>query len=285
MKRKQPQKPTETDTDGEGDAETSQDAIDEPVDVLVNLAEEGEIDPWDIDIPRVTDKFLERIDSSDLIRTGKALLYASVLLRMKSDYVVDAEDEDEDEESHDDGDEEPALFHVDSSHDESGSVPGNGNDPVDSLEAEMERRLERKTTRRNAHPETLDELVRELRERERKRVWKQRREYDTTSPSSSAAYSAPVSSGARPREPGTTQDAVETAHEDDIEDEIERVSERLATEFERRDEVLFRELIAGVSSKSKAINTYLSLLFLSSRGEVSLEQDEFYGDLWVKDID
>ncbi|XGI84604.1 segregation/condensation protein A [Halorutilales archaeon Cl-col2-1] len=275
MKRKQPQKPTET--DGEGDAGTSQDAIDEPVDVLVRLAEEGEIDPWDIDIPRVTDKFLERIDSNDLIRTGKALLYASILLRMKSDYVVDDGDDEDDDR---DEDEPEALFHSPRTE-EHADTTGSGAeyDPVDSLEAEMERRLERKTTRRNAHPETLDELVRELRDRERKRVWKQRREYDTSS--SPEAYSTPVPSS-RPHEPETTtDDAVETAHEDDIEDEIERVSERLATEFERRDEVLFRELVAEAVSRSRVVNTYLSLLFLSSRGEVSLEQDDFYGDLWI----
>jgi len=37
----------------------------EPVELLVRLAEEGEIDPWDIDVVRVTDKFLEAIDEVD----------------------------------------------------------------------------------------------------------------------------------------------------------------------------------------------------------------------------
>ncbi|MGM0389292.1 MAG: segregation/condensation protein A, partial [Natrinema limicola] len=57
----------------------------EPVELLVQLAEDGEIDPWDIDVVRVTDKFLEAIDEVDLRTSGRALFYASVLLRMKSD--------------------------------------------------------------------------------------------------------------------------------------------------------------------------------------------------------
>jgi segregation and condensation protein A len=69
----------------------------EPVDVLVEMAREGEIDPWDVDIVEVTDKFLERLDDGDLVRSGRALLYASILLRMKSDYIVE-EEEDENEE-------------------------------------------------------------------------------------------------------------------------------------------------------------------------------------------
>jgi len=45
----------------------------------VQLAEEGEIEPWDIDIVQVTDAFLEKLDETDLRTTGRALFYASVL--------------------------------------------------------------------------------------------------------------------------------------------------------------------------------------------------------------
>ena len=48
----------------------------EPVELLVQLAEEGEIEPWDIDIVDVTDKFLARLDGADLRTSGRALFYA-----------------------------------------------------------------------------------------------------------------------------------------------------------------------------------------------------------------
>jgi segregation and condensation protein A len=62
----------------------------EPAEVLVELAKRGEIDPWDIDIARATEKFLDYIDSlekRDLRIPARTLLYASILLRMKSDSV------------------------------------------------------------------------------------------------------------------------------------------------------------------------------------------------------
>jgi len=149
-------------------AETDDDEV-EPVELLVQLAEEGEIEPWDIDIVQVTDAFLDKLDETDLRTTGRALFYASVLLRMKSDGML--ADDDEDEEP------EPEPWEVAME----GGAPdpaADGFDPVDKLEAEMDRRLDRKNTR--GSPETLDELVRELREAERGSWWKDSREYDTS---------------------------------------------------------------------------------------------------------
>lgn len=223
---------------------------DEPVDVLVNLAQEGEIDPWDIDIVQVTDKFLERLDDGDLARSGRALLYASILLRMKSDYLVDEDDAEEEEE---------VLEWM------GGGEPVEHRDEIADLEREFKRRLRRRKVRERSKPETLDELVRELRERERRSWWKEKREYDTSSAQEPVTVAPP-----------TTEEAVSTAHEDDIEDHIERVWSEVSDAFDGREEMLFQEL------GGSRITTYISLLFLASRGNLVLEQDEFYGDLWIK---
>ena len=69
----------------------------EPVELLVQLAKRGEIEPWDIDIVAVTDSFLAALDESDLRTTGRALFYASVLLRMKSDALMEKLEPDEPE--------------------------------------------------------------------------------------------------------------------------------------------------------------------------------------------
>jgi segregation and condensation protein A len=67
----------------------------EPTEVLVELARRGDIDPWDIDIARATEKFLQYMDSlqrRDLRIPARTLLYASILLRMKSDSMEGAQE-------------------------------------------------------------------------------------------------------------------------------------------------------------------------------------------------
>jgi len=71
------------------------------IDILVSLAKNGEIDPWDIDIVDVTDRFLARVaelEKLDLRVSSRTLLFASMLLRMKSDALEESEPEDVNEE-------------------------------------------------------------------------------------------------------------------------------------------------------------------------------------------
>jgi len=245
----------------------------EPVELLVQLAEDGEIDPWDIDIVAVTDKFLDRLDEVDLRTSGRALFYASVLLRMKGDDLLA---EDEPDEAEPEPWEEPL--------DGGGEAPPPGHDPVEGLEQEMERRLDRKQAR--GTPETLDELVRELREAERETWWKESREYDTSdSPAGfqRGTQTLDYRSGDDMRvDDEPTQDEVTSnTHEEDIETVIEGVRATLTEQYEAgRDEVLYAEIQSAGGSRVK---TFLALLFLSNRGRVRLQQDELFGDLWVQD--
>jgi segregation and condensation protein A len=225
----------------------------EPVELLVQLAEEGEIEPWDIDIVQVTDAFLEKLDETDLRTTGRALFYASVLLRMKSDGML--ADDDEDEEP------EPEPWEVAME----GGTPDPADrdfDPIDELEAEMDRRLDRKSTR--GSPETLDELVRELREAERGSWWKDSREYDTSeSPHGHARGTQTLDyhAGDEFRQDGepTAGEATDRTHDEDIEEVIVEIDNVLRTHFDRgRTEVLFAEI---ETAGGRPFMTYLALLF------------------------
>jgi segregation and condensation protein A len=251
----------------------------EPVELLVQLAKRGEIEPWDIDIVAVTDKFLEALDEADLRTSGRALFYASVLLRMKSDAMLDdGEDDEPDEQETERAPWEPPP------PGEDGEQPAY--DPVAALESEMDRRLERKHARGN--PETLDELVRELREAERGSWWKESREYDTSeSPQGfrRGVQELDYHSGDEFRmddEP-TAEDALGNAHQEDIEATIEDVETVLSEQYDGgRTEVLYREIADAGPSR---VETFLALLFLAHRGAVTLEQDDLFGDLWVCDVD
>ena len=247
----------------------------EPVELLVQLAKSGEIEPWDIDIVAVTDKFLEAMDEADLRTSGRALFYASVLLRMKSDVMLDDGDgePEADEPEHAPWEAPPAEL------DEDGRPTY---DPVTALESEMDRRLERKQARGN--PETLDELVRDLRDAERGSWWKESREYDTSdSPSGfrRGVQELDYHSGDEFRmddEP-TAEDALGNAHEEDIEATIADVRDVLDEKYGGgRTEVLYEEIAGAGGSR---VQTFLALLFLAHRGALTLEQDDLFGDLWV----
>jgi hypothetical protein len=66
-------------------------ALEDPIEILVGLAERGEIDPWNINIIEVTDRFLselERRRELNLKLSGRTLFYAATLLRMKSEQLL-----------------------------------------------------------------------------------------------------------------------------------------------------------------------------------------------------
>jgi segregation and condensation protein A len=135
----------------------------EPVEILVGLAEKGEIDPWNIDILEVTDRFLGELDRRrqlDLRVSGRTLFYAATLLRLKSEFLVEPEEPGGEGEF---GPEEepPEGFDI---HEPFG--------PIERLEREIRRRIERKNLR--TRPVTLYELIRMLRTAEREEIRRRR---------------------------------------------------------------------------------------------------------------
>ena len=243
-----------------------------PVEVLVALADDGEIDPWDIDIVSVTDKFLDRLDGADLQTSGRALFYASVLLRMKSDAMLE-----------DDSNEEPEPEPWEQAMADDGEFEAD-HDPFATLEAEMDRRLERKRAR--GMPQTLDELVRDLREAERDNWWKGSREYDTSGSSEGFQRGTQeldyrTADALRMDDEPTEADVTGTAHSENIDEIIADVHTAVREHYEQgREEVLYREIEDAGGSR---VETFLGLLFLSHRGQVRLQQDDLFGDLWIQD--
>lgn len=65
-----------------------------PIDILVDLVTSEKMDPWDIDIEDIANKFLEKIRQMAKINlrvSGKTLLTSSLLLRMKSENILPPE--------------------------------------------------------------------------------------------------------------------------------------------------------------------------------------------------
>jgi segregation and condensation protein A len=179
--------------------------FEEPVEILVKLVQEGEIDPWNIDIVDVTDKFLQHIEEMermDLRISGRTLHYAAILLRMKSNALVE-EPQIEDDSWVDDVE----FYDIDEY-----PVP---NPPV---------------RRRSRRAVTLDELIREL---EKAEVVERRKSVRKSTRQTTELNMA------------TTEQVIGIAHEEDIESRLTILREVLSQAFKDRDYITLSELVDG----------------------------------------
>jgi Uncharacterized conserved protein len=225
----------------ESHLEFTEDVLSEPVEILMNLAKDGAINPWDIDLVNVTDMFLERIEvmqMMDLRISGRTLLYAAILLRMKSTGIVMEEEEDDCFEMMDD---ELDFYEVDEY-------------PVPKLP------IRRRATR----PVTLHELIVELRKAEKVETRRKDRS---------------VYRKLEERSLVTTDDVLGIAHEEDILGRVRDMAAMLEECFTDHEFVPFSDLMTD--DRSENIMTYVSLLFLATEKQVWLTQEELFGELYV----
>jgi len=234
--------------------------VEDPVEILVGLAERGEIDPWNINIIEVTDRFLSELDRRrqlNLKLSGRTLFYAATLLRMKSEQL------DVPEEPADDGEGED-LF---------GEEFGGGADeeidfgsrlgPIERLENEIQRRLDRKSMRKS--PITLFELITELKNIE-KEERRRRRMADGHNDLIDSLIDA--------------DDVVSIAHEEGFqESSLTRLAEYLEG-LEIDEEMTLAELCKKMEWGIPEV--YIPLLFLALDGRCNLRQEEFFGDIYVR---
>ncbi|BBL68952.1 segregation/condensation protein A [Methanoculleus chikugoensis] len=231
----------------------------EPVEILAGMAERGEVDPWNIDIVDVTDRFLAELDRRkelDLRISGRTLFYAACLLRLKSDYL-DGWGEEEDEDSFDDDEEE--------SFDDLGFdfESGGETEPIGRLEREIQRRLGRKNLRKRP-PVTLYELIKQLKTAEKEQRRRQRKRVSV------------------PREPDLDLDArdvVAVAHDEGYQGAVEVVMKEFRRAAPNGDVLTLGDLSGAIGRSRRDI--YIPLLFLMLEGKLALWQDEFFGEIYV----
>ncbi|HWS21274.1 MAG TPA: ScpA family protein [Methanoregula sp.] len=233
--------------------------IEDPVEILVGLAERGEIDPWNINIIEVTDRFLselERCRQLNLQVSGRTLFYAATLLRMKSEHLEllsDPAEEglDDDEESYG----EDYALALDSETDYHGRLG-----PIELLEHEIQRRLDRKNLRKS--PVTLFELIIELKNIEKE---ERRRRRLTDTGDDLLVYA---------------DDVVNIAHDEGYQESAMTVLEECLDCIELEEELTLVQLCQKLEWGIPEV--YIPLLFLALEGRCSLRQEEFFGDIFVQ---
>ena len=231
------------------------------IEILVDMAKQGKIDPWNINIVDVTDKYLMHLFQSkaqNLRLTGRTLLFAAVLLRLKSNVLegIDILDfEPPHDEDFDYGD-EPLDYNTED------FIPTSNVVSIDEV-------LQRRTSVRLNHNRvvTLRDLIRQL---EFYAQWDKKQSLKNAHERAKRR----VQNYARL----TVDDIMNMPHDEYIKNGIERLKANLDEILNRQDRIELNELtLLGMDRMS----AYISLLFLTEEGEYDIEQEEFYSDLYI----
>jgi len=231
------------------------------IEIILDLVRMGKIDPWNIDIVDLYDKYMARISElkqDNLRSAGKALLFSSTLLKIKSDIFQGI--------SINDFEVEPLDYFEDDNFDEDYEqlhIPTNN---IVSFDEVLQRRTSvRLNRKRNV---TLKDLIRHIQfyeELEKKYAIKSaldRKERRVRNYASLKAHQIK-----------------ELAHDEYVEEVVERMRQNLAQILDREENIELRELCLLNFDRSSA---YIALLFLTREEEYELYQEEFYGKLFVK---
>ena len=233
------------------------------IDILVNMAKQGKIDPWNIDIVDVTDKYLVHIFKSkaqNLKLTGRTLWLAATLLKLKSN-ILEGIDINDFEPHH----EEEMYFPEDDELEYSSEdyIPTSNVISIDEV-------LQRRTSVRLNHNRvvTLRDLIRQL------EFYEQLDKKQALRNSLERAARRRGNSLSRM----TTEDIFKMQHDEYIAEGVARLKDNLEEILNRQDKIELNELtLLGMDR----ISAYISLLFLTVDSDYDLEQDEFYSDLYV----
>lgn len=233
------------------------------IEILVNWAKSGLIDPWNIDIVQVTDMFLQKlgeIKQNNLKLTGKTLFFAAVLLKLKSNYLegIDLFKQ-----------EEELIIEAEEDTFDDNLIDFNDDEIITQSHAiTLERAIVRRTSVRKNRTRkvSLDDLIREITKLEKIEEKKSRKAAEE-SVKARRAFTI-----------FTPNDIMNLAHEENIEDDIEKLQTLLTRLFENNERLELKDLIEAGMDKASA---YISLLFLVSRSSIDLVQESFYSELYI----
>ena len=237
-------------------------AASDGIEILVRLAQKGEIDPKNVDIIDVTDKFLKLIAAApkeNLRQSGKILFHACVLLRMKAEALLNFTAEDPVGDDFIDFDEEGGLGY-------------DSDQPRQITLKDLERAIVRRSQKRQVRKRqvTLEELIEALREAER--IEKSRAERKPP---------RAVIELAGQHDVDCVDDLLDLAHDEDVETTIVQVENLLARILKLGERIDLMRMVSLMEGHKDWVDGFLASLFLSNAGKIDLYQDEFYGPLFI----
>ena len=232
--------------------------------ILVEMAKTGKIDPWNIDIVDVTEKYLQKMiemKSLNLRVASRTLLFAAILCRMQSNVLAglsleDFKDEEPEVVYDDDG------FIVEYPDEDEAFIPSSN---VVSWEEALKRRTSIRLNRNRVV--TLKDLIKQL-------EFYEKLEKRASLKSAHERAKRHVRNYSRL----TPEEIVSMAHEEYIEEAVIKLRDNLEQIFENSDKIELNDLRPLGLDR---ISAYMALLFLSRDTDYELVQEEFYSDLYV----
>ena len=233
--------------------------------LLVTMAKTGKIDPWDIDIVDLTDKYLVQMaekKANNLRNTGRTIWLASVLLKLKSNVLVGLDPMDFDS----------VMAQSNFEDYDDGFEPDYNPQPVRktnvvSIDEALKRRLSTRLNRKRTV--TLQDLIKQLKfyeELDKKqslknslnRAKERARNFDNIS---------------------AKEFVKQAADNESIKITISAITKKLEKIFVKCEKVELNDLVDIGMEK---VSAYMALLFLTAENKVSLHQEEIYGELFVQ---
>ena len=227
------------------------------MDILLEMVKKNKLDPWNIDIVDLADKYFAKtieLKQNNLHVTGRVILFACILLRLKSDIL----------EGYDPFNTGVDEF-IDEPIDETFEPEEFNTNNVISIDEVLKRRTSvRLNHKRNV---TLNELIKHLKfyeKLDKKQNLKNALRRHVNRHSEYADF--------------TPDDIIDLAQDDSIEQNVGMLRNVLTKMFVTEEKIEMKELNTLGLDK---ISVYLALLFLSARDKIELMQEEFYSDLYI----
>ncbi|NER03971.1 MAG: segregation/condensation protein A [Okeania sp. SIO3C4] len=256
--------------------------VSEGIALLTNLAEKGEINPWDVQVIDVIDRYLSKLtpesnisandDFTNLSQSGQAFLYASILVWLKADHLANSESSE-----------------TNSEISEEVQIPEAETFETPKIPLKLEQQLRRRAVAPSQRKRrvTLQELIDQL------QLIKSTIEDRKVRP-------RPRKTSSKAREQAAREIA-ELAHQENLVDTASDLEKFLLErslqssegcfEFDRLLELWSSVLQSkaenehtNVQINSDRVGVFWALLLLSAQSKVELSQEEFYQDITIRTI-
>jgi segregation and condensation protein A len=220
--------------------------------LLIDLAERGEIDPWDVQVIDVVDRFLSRLiisDRRDLYDSGQAMLYAAMLVLLKANSLSDIQSSYEQAEEAPDDDMEGADVIADALR----------------LPTDFDKRLRRLPVALppKARRITLEELIAQI------EAIAEIVDRKTSKPAKRPTQGKMARKAAM-------KAIAQLAHKENLSEMVEEIERYFLLHPD--DEIEISDLAEVFNDR---VGVFWGLLLMSSQSKVELFQEEFYGKIQI----
>lgn len=215
--------------------------------LLYDLVKQEGMDPFDIDVSIISHKYIDRIKKlreTDLRMSGKVVLAAAILLKIKSNHLIDGLNDFND---------------FLAGRDEDVDIADETQTVLDEVGRPQISPLMPRTPQPRARKVSLNELIDALNqflEVKRKRILEEMPEVKVEMEMPERKY--------------------------DIIELMKGIHGKITSILKSGKELKFHHLVSDSATKEDKVLTFMPLLHLSTQRKVDLEQKDHFGDIWIK---